>query len=42
MTLTWNVDDIKISHVYPSVIESFIDWMRDKYETVKESKVKVS
>ena len=42
MMLTWHVYDMKISHVNPEVIESFIDWMRDKYETVKESKVKVS
>ena len=33
---------MKISHIDPNVIESFIDWMRYKYERVKESKVKVS
>ena len=42
ITLTWHVDDMKISHINPNVIESFIYWMRDKYETVRESKVKVS
>ena len=41
MTLTWHVDDVEISHKDPTVIESFIDWMRNKYETVKESNVKV-
>ena len=40
LTITWHVDDMKISHVEPEVVDSFIDWLRMKYEDV--TKVTVS
>ena len=43
MTLTWHVDDMKISHKDPEMVSSFIDWMKMKYENIKlDAKVKVS
>ena len=32
LTVTWHVDDLKVSHVKTEVIDDFIQWVRDKYE----------
>ena len=39
MTLTWHVDDMKISHQSNAVIESFIEWVRMMHEDVTPVKV---
>ena len=32
LTVTWHVDDLKVSHVKTEVIDDFIQWVQDKYE----------
>ena len=34
MTVTWHVDDLKISHESAKVVDEFIEWAREKYEDV--------
>jgi hypothetical protein len=36
LTVGWNVDDLKASHMQPQVVDSFIDWGRQKFGTVLE------
>jgi hypothetical protein len=42
ITVTWHVDDLKVSHVEPKVVDDFIEWARSKYEDVKITKMKPS
>ena len=42
--MVWHVDDLKISHVNPSVVTHMIDWLQDKYgynPTTKEKSIPV-
>jgi hypothetical protein len=41
-TVTWHVDDVKVSHVDSKVVEDFIEWVKEKYEDPEIGKVKVS
>ena len=44
LTLTWHVDDVKVSHVEKKVVDDFIDWVQEKYgqiTPVKPSRGKV-
>jgi hypothetical protein len=41
-TVLWHVDDLKISHVDPAVVDEFIAWARDKYEDPEITKLKPS
>ena len=34
LTITWHVDDLKISHIYVYVVDDVIVWLREKYETL--------
>ncbi len=38
MTVTWHVDDLKVSHVNPKVVDQFIDWIKKTYGKVTEVK----
>jgi len=40
LTITWHIDDMKVSHQYSNVVDLFVDWVKYKYEDI--SKVKVS
>jgi len=40
LTITWHVDDMKVSHKSVGVVDSFIDWIKFMYEDV--TKVKAS
>jgi len=40
LTITWHVDDMKVSHKLTDIVDSFIDWIKMKYEDV--TKVKAS
>ena len=35
LTVVWHVDDMKMSHEDPRVLESFIDWLTKKYGELK-------
>ncbi len=40
MTVTFHVDDLKVSHAKPKVIDEFIAWLDDKYGDEKIGRVK--
>ena len=42
LTVVWHVDDLKISHVEPGVIDELVKWVRSNYEDSDIGKVKVS
>ena len=42
MTITWHVDNLKISHVSEEVVDTFIDWLRDKCRDEEINKVKAT
>ena len=33
LTICWNVDDLFIGHVDPTVVTSFLDWLAQRYDT---------
>ena len=37
LTVTWHVDDLKVSHVKTEVVDEFIDWARHKYEDITKN-----
>ena len=37
-TITWHVDDLKISHVDPKVNDRFLEWLNEKYGKISEVK----
>jgi len=39
MTVSWHVDDLKISHKDPKVVDEFLEWVKKRYGTVGEVKV---
>ena len=42
LTVTWHVDDLKVSHVEEQVVEEFLKWVQNKYEEQHIKKVKPS
>ena len=38
MTITWHVDDLKVSRADQDVVYAFIQWAKDTYEDIKELK----
>ena len=38
LTVTWHVDDLKVSHVKTKVVDEFINWAQHKYEDVTKIK----
>ena len=38
LTVTWHVDDLKVSHKDKKVVDDFIQWIRDCYEDVTKVK----
>ena len=34
LTLVWHVDDIKVSHVKPSIVTHMVEWLHETYERV--------
>jgi len=38
MTISWHVDDLKVSHVNPNEIDHFLKWVRETYGSVAEVK----
>ena len=38
LTITWHVDDMKVSHKSVDIVDSFIDWIKLKYEDVTKVK----
>jgi len=38
LTITWHVDDLKVSHKSKKVVNDFIQWIRNKYEDVTKVK----
>lgn len=36
MTISWHVDDVKVSHLSPNVVDSFIDWSKAEYGKERE------
>ena len=40
-TVTWHVDDVKVSHVNPKANDEFCNWCQNLYGGTKEGKVKV-
>ena len=39
MTLSWHVDDLKVSHIQPQVIDEFLAWVKDTYGKIGEVKI---
>ena len=39
LTLTWHVDDFKMSHVKEQVLDNFVKWLRKTYDAIGEVKV---
>lgn len=38
LTVSWHVDDLKISHVETTVVDSFLEWIQEKYGQFAEVK----
>ena len=44
ITITWRVDDLKLSHANKDIVEAFIEWTKDTYEYLTKqnpSRVKI-
>ena len=44
ITITWRVDDLKLSHADKDIVDSFIEWTKDTYEYLTKrnpSRVKI-
>ncbi|KAG7342125.1 reverse transcriptase RNA-dependent DNA polymerase [Nitzschia inconspicua] len=39
LTITWHVDDLKVSHMQPSVVTEFMDWVKKMYGQIGEVKI---
>lgn len=39
ITVTWHVDDVKVSHGDPRVVDSFLKWIKDQFGAIGEVKV---
>jgi hypothetical protein len=42
MTVSWHVDDLKVSHVSKEVVKEFIEWIKTTYGSIGEVKVNES
>jgi len=38
MTVSWHVDDLKVSHVNPKDIDHFLKWVQETYRSIAEVK----
>ena len=38
MTVSWHVDEIKISHKDPKVVDDFNQWVKTTYDSIGEVK----
>eukprot|EP00977_Amphora_coffeiformis_P023672 scaffold13930_cov161-Amphora_coffeaeformis.AAC.1 len=38
MTVSWHVDDLKVSHIDPKQVDTFIQWVKDTYGAIGEVK----
>ena len=38
MTITWHVDELKVSHSDKGAVDAFIEWTKETYEYVKQIK----
>eukprot|EP00957_Ditylum_brightwellii_P117989 8999136-Ditylum_brightwellii.AAC.1 len=41
LTVVWHVDDLKISHVNPKVVDKFLEWLTSKYRKLRKTRGKV-
>ena len=41
-TVLWHVDDLKLSHVDPKIVDDFIEWAKMKCEDAEITKMKPS
>ncbi|KAG7364548.1 reverse transcriptase RNA-dependent DNA polymerase [Nitzschia inconspicua] len=39
LTVTWHVDDLKVSHIQPSVVTEFMQWVKTMYGKIGEVKI---
>ncbi|KAG7361760.1 reverse transcriptase RNA-dependent DNA polymerase [Nitzschia inconspicua] len=39
LTVTWHVDDLKVSHMQPSVVTEFMQWVKTMYGKIREVKI---
>ncbi len=39
ITVLWHVDDIKVSHKKPSVVDEFLNWVKDTYGKIGKVKI---
>jgi hypothetical protein len=39
LTVSWHVDDLKVSHQDPNVVTDFMEWIRLQYGKIREVKV---
>ena len=35
ITITWHVDDLKLSHASKDIVDAFIQWTKETYEEIK-------
>ena len=38
MTITWDVNDLKVSHADYNIVDSFLEWTKETYEYVTNLK----
>jgi len=38
MTVSWHVDDLKVSHINPKEIDHFVKWVQETYGSISEVK----
>jgi hypothetical protein len=38
MTVSWHIDNLKISHIDPNEVTKFIEWIKEKYGSIGEVK----
>lgn len=39
MTVSWHVDDLKVSHLHKSVVDNFLQWVQDTYGKIGKVKI---
>jgi hypothetical protein len=39
LTVSWHVDDLKVSHHNEKVVSNFIEWIKQQYRKIGEVKV---
>ena len=41
LTVTWHVDDLRISHMQDEAVEGFIGWLKERFAKVTVSRGKI-